>query len=54
MSARQRPGLADLRPNATVQCLHCEQARPAAGAVKFHSHQVCAACVAKLKLKETV
>jgi hypothetical protein len=41
--------LADLRPNATIHCLHCDQDKPATGAVKFHAHHVCQACVTKLQ-----
>lgn len=43
--------LADLRPNATVHCMVCEQQRPAAGAEKFHAHHVCRECAAKLRAK---
>lgn len=41
--------LADLRPNATVFCLYCQQTKPQPGAVKFHAHHVCAQCVQKLQ-----
>ena len=43
--------LADLRPNATIKCLHCEQTKPQVGSVKFHAHHVCADCAAKLHAK---
>ena len=43
--------LADLRPNATVRCMVCEQQRPAAGAEKFHAHHVCRECAAKVRAK---
>jgi len=43
--------LADLRPNATVHCMVCEQQRPAAGAEKFHAHHVCRECAAKVRAK---
>lgn len=51
MTTRKRQALTDLRPNATVQCLY-GHAAPAAGAVKFRAHQVCAECAAKLRAKE--
>jgi len=41
--------LADLRPNATIRCLRCDQLKPQAGAVKFHAHHVCADCTKKLQ-----
>lgn len=41
--------LADLRPNATIRCLHCDQLKPQAGSVKFHAHHVCADCTKKLQ-----
>ena len=41
--------LADLRPNATIRCLYCEQTKPQAGAVKFRAHHVCADCTKKLQ-----
>lgn len=41
--------LADLRPNATIQCLYCNQAKPQAGSQKFRAHHVCAECVGKLQ-----
>lgn len=44
--------LADLRPNATVHCMVCEQQRPAAGAEKFHAHHVCRECAAKVRAKQ--
>lgn len=43
--------LSDLRPNATIVCLHCEQTRPQVGSMKFHAHHVCADCVMKLQAK---
>lgn len=51
MTTRKRPTLADLRPNATVQCMY-GHAAPAAGAVKFRAHHVCAECAAKLRAKD--
>lgn len=44
--------LADLRPNATIECLYCGQTKPQAGAVKFRAHHVCADCVKKLQAGE--
>lgn len=44
--------LADLRPNATVHCMVCEQHRPAVGAEKFHAHHVCRECAAKVRAKK--
>jgi hypothetical protein len=41
--------LADLRPNATIRCLRCDQLKPQAGAVKFHAHHVCVDCTKKLQ-----
>ncbi len=46
-----RQTLSDLRPNAQIQCIN-GHAAPSAGAVKFHAHQVCAECAAKLNNKE--
>jgi len=51
MQARQKQGLADLRPNATVMRFLCLQPKPQAGAVKFHAHLVCAECAAKVRAK---
>lgn len=45
--------LADLRPNATIQCLYCNQAKPQAGSQKFRAHHVCAECVGKLQAQTT-
>ena len=44
--------LSDLRPNATIDCMVCEQPRPQAGAIKFRSLHVCAECAAKLRAKQ--
>ena len=44
--------LFDLRPNATIDCMVCEQPRPQAGAIKFRSLHVCAECAAKLRAKQ--
>ena len=43
--------LADLRPNAAIHCMYCDQQRPQAGAVKFHALHVCAECAAKVRAK---
>lgn len=45
--------LADLRPNATTDCLVCHQLKPMAGAVRFRAYWVCAACAAKLQKAPT-
>lgn len=48
--------LTDLRPNATILCLRCEQPRPMTGALRFRAHWVCAGCAVepqKVKAKET-
>ena len=44
--------LSDLRPNATIDCMVCEQSRPQAGAIKFRSLHVCSECAAKLRAKQ--
>lgn len=44
-----RLGLHDLRPNATIRCLYCDQTKPQAGAIKFHALHVCADCAQKLR-----
>lgn len=44
--------LADLRPNAAIKCLQCDQTKPQAGSVKFHAHHICEGCAAKLKAKD--
>jgi hypothetical protein len=49
---RHKPGLADLRPNATIRCLYCDQDKPQGGATKFHAHHVCADCTRKLQTRE--
>lgn len=41
--------LADLRPNATIRCMYCDQSKPQVGAVKFHARHICAECVTKLQ-----
>ncbi|WP_288074810.1 hypothetical protein [Pseudomonas sp.] len=41
--------LADLRPNATIQCLYCNTQKPQAGSSKFRAHHVCADCTKKLQ-----
>ena len=51
MPARQKQGLADLRPNVTVQCFLCLSPKPQASAIKFHAHHVCAECAAKVRAK---
>lgn len=46
-------GLKDLRtPGHPITCLRCAQAKPALGAVKFHSHWVCADCAQSLRSKD--
>ena len=44
--------LSDLRPNAAINCMVCEQAKPQAGAIKFRSLHVCAECAAKVRAKQ--
>lgn len=44
--------LSDLRPNATIDCMVCEQTRPQAGAIKFRSLHVCSECAAKVRAKQ--
>ena len=44
--------MADLRPNATINCMVCEQAKPQAGAIKFRSLHVCAECAVKVRAKQ--
>lgn len=41
--------LADLRPNVTITCLYCGQAKPKASATQFRSQHVCAECTRKLQ-----
>jgi hypothetical protein len=41
--------LADLRPNATIQCYYCDKPKPQAGSQKFYAHLVCAPCAQKLR-----
>lgn len=55
LQAAQEPNrtMADMRPNATIKCLYCNQQRPQAGAQKFRAHHVCRECVTKLQTKET-
>ena len=48
---RRQKTLADLRPNTTIDCFYCRQPKPAAGAVKFRAHHVCAECAAKVRAK---
>lgn len=43
--------LDSLKTGLTIICLHCEQKKPMAGAVKFRAHLVCAECAAKLRAK---
>lgn len=50
--ARPKQTLANLRPNATITCLRCDQTKPQAGAIKFRAHHVCAECAKKLQDKE--
>ena len=49
--AHHKHGLADLRPNATVNCFLCLLPKPQAGAIKFHAYHVCAECAAKVRAK---
>ena len=44
--------MADLRPNATIDCMVCEQQKPQAGAIKFRSLHVCSECAAKVRAKQ--
>jgi hypothetical protein len=44
--------LADLRPNAVIDCMVCEQKKPQAGSEKFHKLDVCRECASKLKAKQ--
>lgn len=48
-----RKTLADLKPGQLIDCLRCQQPKPAAGAVKFRAHHVCAVCAAQLKTLPT-
>ncbi len=41
--------MADLRPQASIWCMYCDQQRPQAGAQKFRAHHVCRECVTKLQ-----
>lgn len=52
MNQPAKQTLADLRPNAEIKCLQCDQQKPHAGSVKFHAHHICEECAAKLKAKE--
>ena len=54
MTAKPTPArtLSDLRPNATINCMVCEQVQPQAGAIKFRSLHVCAECAAKVRAKQ--
>ena len=54
MTAKPTPTrtLSDLRPNTTINCMVCEQAKPQAGAIKFRSLHVCAECVVKVRAKQ--
>ena len=44
--------MADLRPNATIKCLYCNEQKPQTGSQKFRAHHVCRECVTKLQTKE--
>ena len=44
--------MADLRPNATIKCLYCNEQKPQAGAQKFRAHHVCRECSTKLQTKD--
>ena len=43
--------MADLRPQANIWCMYCDQQRQQAGAQKFRAHYVCRECVTKLQAK---
>jgi len=45
--------MADLRPNATIWCLYCNEKKTQTGSQKFRAHHVCRECVTKLQTKET-
>lgn len=49
---RRQKTLADLRPNAQIDCFYCLKPKPAAGATKFYAHHVCAECTTKLNSKQ--
>ena len=44
-----KQGLADLRPNATIRCMVCDQHKTSTGAVKFHALHVCRDCAQRLQ-----
>lgn len=46
---KPKKSLADLRSNATIWCLYCEETKPQTGAQKFRAHHVCADCTQKLQ-----
>lgn len=50
---RRQNSLADLRPNATIDCFWCRQPRPSVGAVKYRANYVCAECTTKLQTKKS-
>lgn len=52
MKPNQTRTLADLRPNALIDCMYCNQPKPQAGSQKFHKRDVCAECSAKLRAKQ--
>ncbi|GKS91184.1 hypothetical protein [Acidovorax sp. SUPP2539] len=45
--------LADLAPAQRIDCIRCEQTKPAAGATKFRARDVCAECTAALRALST-
>lgn len=48
MQAQTRT-MTDLRPQASIWCMYCDQQKPQAGAQKFRAHHVCRECVTKLQ-----
>lgn len=53
MATNPRKTLSDLRPaGGQIQCLYCDQSKPAAGAERFRAHAVCADCATKLKTSQ--
>ncbi len=49
---RLRPksgSLQDLKPNAVIHCMYCNQSRPKAGSQKFCAHDICRECTSKLQ-----
>lgn len=44
--------MADMRHNATIKCLYCNEQKPQTGSQKFRAHHVCCECVTKLQTKD--